>query len=140
VIVIDTNVTSELMRHAPSQAVSAWLRAQNANELYTTAVTVAEIRYGISRLPDGNRKDLLTDAAVAVFSAFSEMVLPFDVSAAAEYAGIVVGRERAGRPINGFDALIASICRAHHAVLATRNVKDFEGTGIDLTDPWDEGQ
>ena len=138
-IVVDTNVTSELMRPSPSPAVSAWLRAQNPNELHTTAVTAAEIGYGISRLPDGHRRDLLADAAVGIFSAFSEHVLPFDVAAAAEYAGIVVNRERAGSPINGFDAQIASICRRHQAVLATRNVKDFAGTGIDLTNPWQQG-
>lgn len=137
-IVVDTNVTSELMRPSPSTTVSDWLRAQDTSELYTTAITVAEIHYGISRLPDGRRKDLLSQAAAEVFSTFADHVLPFDQSAAGEYAEVVVRRERAGNPISGFDAQIVSICRTHRATLATRNVTDFNNTGIDVTNPWNE--
>ena len=137
-IVVDTNVTSELMRPSPSPTVSAWLRAQRVAALYTTAITVAEIEYGLARLPSGQRKELLSGATTEVFSAFSDHVLAFDARAAAEYAQIVVGRERAGSPISGFDAQIASICRANDAVLATRNLKDFAETGIDLTNPWQQ--
>jgi predicted nucleic acid-binding protein len=129
-IVLDTNVTSELMRPAPLLVVTAWVRARNARELYTTSITMAEIRYGIERLPDGRRKDLLRITAEDVFSAFAEAVLPFDAAAAAEYAGIVSRRDRTGAPIDGFDAQIAAICRTHGAALATRNVKDFDATGI----------
>ncbi len=129
-IVLDTNVTSELMRPAPLLVVTAWVRARNARELYTTSITMAEIRYGIERLPDGRRKDLLRITAEDVFSAFAEAVLPFDAAAAAEYAGIVSRRDRTGAPIDGFDAQIAAICRTHRAALATRNVKDFDATGI----------
>ena len=91
---------------------------------------MAEIRYGIERLPDGRRKDLLRITAEDVFSAFAEAVLPFNAAAAAEYAGIVSRRDRTGAPIDGFDAQIAAICRTHGAALATRNVKDFDATGI----------
>jgi len=129
-IVLDTNVTSELMRPAPLLVVTAWVRARNARELYTTSITMAEIRYGIERPPDGRRKDLLRITAEDVFSAFAEAVLPFDAAAAAEYAGIVSRRDRTGAPIDGFDAQIAAICRTHGATLATRNVKDFDATGI----------
>ncbi len=129
-IVLDTNVTSELMRPAPLLVVTAWVRARNARELYTTSITMAEIRYGIERLPDGRRKDLLRITAEDVFSAFAEAVLPFDAAAAAEYAGIVSRRDRTGAPIDGFDAQIAAICRTHGAALATHNVKDFDATGI----------
>lgn len=129
-IVLDTNVTSELMRPAPLLVVTAWVRARNARELYTTSITMAEIRYGIERLPGGRRKDLLRITAEDVFSAFAEAVLPFDAAAAAEYAGIVSRRDRTGAPIDGFDAQIAAICRTHGAALATRNVKDFDATGI----------
>ena len=129
-IVLDTNVTSELMRPAPLLVVTAWVRARNARELYTTSITMAEIRYGIERPPDGRRKDLLRITAEDVFSAFAEAVLPFDAAAAAEYAGIVSRRDRTGAPIDGFDAQIAAICRTHGAALATRNVKDFDATGI----------
>ncbi|MGH9125277.1 MAG: type II toxin-antitoxin system VapC family toxin [Acidimicrobiales bacterium] len=135
-IILDSNVVSELMRVAPSPVVAAWVRSHGAAELSTTSITLAEIRYGIDRLPDGRRKDVLRTTADDVFSAFSDQVLSFDASAAVEYAAIVSHRDRIGMPMNGFDAQIASICRAREATLATRNVKDFENAGIDIIDPW----
>lgn len=135
-IVVDTNVTSELMKPAPSPVVVGWVRGHNATELYTTSITLAEISYGIGRLPDGRRKDLLAAAAEEVFSAFAEQILAFDTAAAMQYGPIVSHCEGAGAPIEGFDAQIASICRAHDATLATRNVKDFRDTGIAVVNPW----
>ena len=85
-IVLDTNVASELMRTSPSDAVLNWVRSQRAKELFTTAITVAEIGYGIERLPDGRRKELLRSAAGEVFGNFGDQVLPFDVTAAEQYA------------------------------------------------------
>jgi predicted nucleic acid-binding protein len=136
VIVLDTNVTSELMKPAPSPAVSDWVRSHDTTELCTTSITLAEIGYGILRLPDGHRKELLQAAAAEVFSAFSEQVLSFDAPAALHYARIVSERESAGAPIDGFDAQIAAICQVHDAALATRNVKDFDHVGIVVVDPW----
>jgi len=136
VIVVDTNVTSELMRPSPAAPVIAWVRGQGPGDLYTTAITVAEVLYGVERLPTGRRRASLKAAAEEVFAAFADHVLAFDVAAAAEYAALVGDRERDGAPINGFDAQIAAICRAHGAALATRNGKDFRDTGIDLIDPW----
>lgn len=135
-IVLDTNVVSELMKPHPNQSVASWVRAQPADDLYTTSVTLAEIRYGIERLPDGKRKELLRTTATDVFDAFARQVLAFDAAAAANYARIATNRDRLGLPINGFDAQIAAICRTRRCGLATRNVKDFECTGVDLTDPW----
>jgi toxin FitB len=137
-IVVDTNVVSELMRPSPSPVVVGWVRS-NERELYTTSITLAEIRYGIERLADGRRKELLRSTAEEVFAAFEERVLPFDAKAAMLYAMIVSERGRAGLPIDGFDAQIASICRGHRAALATRNSKDFQGTGTDVIDPWQPG-
>jgi toxin FitB len=137
-IVLDTNVTSELMRVSPSPVVRAWLQAQDPKDLYSTAITVAEIEYGIARLPASRRKRLLMEAATNVFSTFPDRVLAFDMAAADEYGEMVVARERVGSPINGFDAQIASICRSHGATLATRNVKDFSDIGITVTNPWVE--
>ncbi len=137
-IVVDTNVTSELMRRSPSPTVTTWVRAWSAPELYTTAITLAEVRYGIERLPDGRRKELLRSTADEVFSAFADQVLAFDATAAVNYAGIVSSRDDTGSPIDGFDAQIAAICRAHGATLATRNIKDFHDTGIKVTNPWDD--
>ena len=135
-IVADTNVVSELMRPSPSPALRDWVSRQAAGDLYTTAITVAEIRYGLERLPGGRRKDHLQAAADEVFAAFSEYVLPFDAGAAARYARIARHRDEAGLPIGGFDAQIAAICRAHGAALATRNIKDFLETGVEVIDPW----
>lgn len=137
-IVFDTNVVSELMRPTPSPSVLNWVRQQRPSEVCTTAVTVAEICYGIERLPHGQRKDLLLTAAEDFFRAFGESVLPFDTSAAGWYGRIVSHRDRLGRPINGFDAQIAAICRNRGASVATRNVKDFEETGIAVIDPWQD--
>jgi predicted nucleic acid-binding protein len=137
-IVVDTNVASELMRPAPNARVVAWMRAQHAGDLYTTSITVSEIAYRVERLTDGARKALLRATATQVFSAFADHVLAFDAGAAALYGAIVSSRERGGAPIDGFDAQIAAICRRHGATLATRNVKDFEQTGVDVIDPWSE--
>jgi len=135
-IVVDTNVVSELMRPSPSAAVIAWVRSRTGTELYTTSITLAEILFGVARLPDGRHKELLRTTASEVFAAFEDQVLPFDSRAATHYAEVVVGRDQLGLPIDGFDAQIASICRAHGAALATRNVKDFRHTDVRLIDPW----
>jgi predicted nucleic acid-binding protein len=136
VIVLDTTITSELMKPSPSLSVVAWVRALPPAELYTTSITVAEILYGVERLPDGRRKDAIRSAAADVFTAFVEHILSFDARAAVEYVRIVSQRDLAGAPIDGFDAQIAAISRVHGAALATRNTKDFQNTGIKLIDPW----
>lgn len=136
-IIVDTNVASELMKPSPEPVVRDWVRATGReDELCTTATTLAEIRYGIERLPAGSRRELLKSIADDIFAAFEGQVLPFDAAAARHYPGIVIRRSRAGLPIDGFDAQIASICHTHDAALATRNVKDFQDTGIDVIDPW----
>lgn len=136
-IVLDTNVVSELMRAAPDRAVAAWaVNADTQAELHVTALTVAEIRYGIARMPDGRRKQDVMAAANKLLTAFAQRVVPFDLAAAARYGDLVAGRESSGHPISVFDAQIAAVCQARSATLATRNVKDFDGTGIPVIDPW----
>jgi toxin FitB len=135
-IILDTNVVSELMRSEPAPRVANWIRGRDRRELCTTSITLAEIRYGIARLPDGRRKQVLLDTADDIFRAFSDQVLPVDAAAAEQYAIVASTRERAGKPIPGFDALIAGVCRSRSAALATRNLPDFDGTGIELIDPW----
>lgn len=137
-IIVDTNVLSELMKASPEPAVREWVRTQDAKEMHTTAISLAEIGYGIARLPSGRRKDLLRTTADEVFGAFADKILAFDRVAAEHYATIVTTRDEAGSPIDGFDAQIAAICSVHHATLATRNLKDFRGTAIELTSPWSE--
>lgn len=135
-IVLDTNVVSELMRPSPAAEVVAWLRAQDRGSLATTAITVAELRFGLARLPAGRRADELRRLAREVLSAFPEQVLPFDGEAAGAYGDVAAARERAGRPIAALDAQIAAICLLREAALATRNTRDFEHTGVVLLDPW----
>jgi toxin FitB len=135
-IILDTNVVSELMRPEPAPGVASWVRGRDRHELRTTVITLAEIRYGIARLPDGRRKQVLLAAADEVFSGFADQVLPVDTAAAEHYAVIASSRERAGNPIASLDALIAAVCRCQGAALATRNVPDFDGTGIEIIDPW----
>lgn len=134
-IIMDTNVFSELMRPVPDEKVEAWAKPVAA-ELFLTAVTVAEINVGILRMPGSRRRYDLADEAEDLLAAFDERVLPFDQAAAACYATLVVSRKAGGRPISVFDAQIAAICRAQGADLATRNVKDFEHLGLTVIDPW----
>lgn len=138
-IIVDTNVLSELMKPSPDSVVETWVRSRPADELRTTAISLAEVRYGIERLPSGRRKAQLKETADEIFAAFSEDILAFDAAAAQHYASIVTTREQGGLPIDGFDAQIAAICSVHEATLATRNVKDFRGTGIDVINPWIDG-
>jgi toxin FitB len=137
VIILDTNVLSELSRRDPSDRVLSWLDSQPFGETATTAVTAAELLYGVARLPDGRRKASLAEAVQQILDEdMAGRIEPFDAVAAGHYAVVVSGRERAGRPISVADAQIAAICRKLRAVLATRNTGDFEGTGVQLTDPW----
>ena len=136
-IVLDTNVVSELMRAAPAEFVVDWVDRQPATDVHLTAVTVAELLYGVARLPDGSRRADLAERIEAMLNEdFDHRVVPFDETAAAHYAAIVVRRERAGRPIGMADAQIAATCRSHRAVLATRNIDDFADTGITIVNPW----
>ena len=136
-IVLDTNVISELMRSTPEPTVIDWVDGHADNDLFVTAINIAELLYGIARLPDGRRKSLLAaHVERMVDEDLDHRVLPFDEIAAAHYADIVVARDRADRPISIADAQIAAICRSFDAALATRNVNDFADTGIATVDPW----
>lgn len=136
-IVLDTNVLSELTRRQPDKNVLDWLDSLATAETMTTAVTAAELLYGVARLPAGHRKAGLTAAVQSLLDEdFRGRVEAFDTIAAAHYAIVVSDRERIGRPISVADAQIASICRKLQAALATRNTTDFDDTGIELIDPW----
>jgi prepilin-type processing-associated H-X9-DG protein len=136
VIVLDTNVVSELAKPAPNSVVVAWVDGHV--DLTTSAPSLAELRFGVARLPEGKRRKELDEAIDQFVSDdLRGQVLPFDGACADAYGLIVAARERAGRPIGITDAQIAAICGVHDAVLATRNVRDFVGTGIEIVNPWD---
>jgi len=140
VIILDTNVVSELARQVPDPGVLAWLDSLEISEVATTAITAAELRYGVARLPEGHRKRERTVMIRGILTEdFYGRVLPFDERASVRYADIVTDRERIGRPIGVADAQIAAICRDSGATLATRNTPDLEETGVKLIDPWKLG-
>ncbi len=136
-LVIDTNVASELMRPAPNPTVAAWIAGQDAEALFLTAVSEAELLYGVAIMPVGKRRSAV-EAAMREWLdlGFTQRILPFDSAAARAYAEIASVRRRAGRPIGEADCQIAAISRSRGAVLVTRNVRDFEVTEVELVDPW----
>lgn len=136
-IILDTNVVSELMRPTPDGAVARWVADQQATTLYTTSITQAEVLHGILLLPAGKRRAALEAAAEAMFEKdFGGRVLPFGGDAARAYAQIAAHRRRSGRPISNFDAQIAAITRTARAAVATRNVGDYDDCGIKVMNPW----
>lgn len=140
-IVLDTNVVAELMRQAPESGVAGWVDRFPVEDVFVTAVTAAELRYGVARLPEGRRKrELFAKVDGLLAEDFQDQVLPFDELAATHYADVVASRERAGRPISMADAQTAAICRNWSADLATRNVNDFVDTGVHVVNPWDGAQ
>jgi predicted nucleic acid-binding protein len=137
-ILLDTNIVSELMRPAPSQAVMSWLAAQPAASLFISAVTEAELRYGVMLLPEGRKRvDLVSAIEAMLAKDFADRILPFDSAAAMAFAEISSSRRQADRPISQFDAQIAAIARSRGAELATRNVADFDESGVELINPWE---
>lgn len=137
-IVLDTNVLSEIIRPEPDERVMGWLDSLDPATVATTSVTAAELLYGLARLPDGQRKTALGKAIRGLlYEDLDGRVEPFDTPAAEHYATLVSRREAAGRPISIADAQIAAICRKLAATLATRNTDDFQATGIELVNPWE---
>jgi predicted nucleic acid-binding protein len=138
-IILDTNVLSELMKKQGSRIVRTWTAQQSVQDLFTTTVTQAEILYGIAILTEGKRKYELYQAANLMFAEdFAGRVLPFDGSAAVAFAKISAARRLDGFPISQADAQIAAICYSHNAAIATRNVDDFVGCGIFIINPWED--
>jgi hypothetical protein len=137
-IVLDTNVVSELMKATPDRYVVKWVAAQPHAGLFTTSITQAEILHGIMLLPSGKRRAAIADAAEAMFlEDFGGRILPFNSDAAHPYARIASERRRAGRPISHFDAQIAAIAHSARATVATRNTTDFDDCGVRVVNPWE---
>ena len=136
-IILDTNVISELMRASPDPAVMEWVSQRDADDLYVSSISEAELWYGVELLPTGQRRDLLLREIEGMLKEdFAERILSFGGPAARAYAVIAASRRAAGRPISYPDCQIAAIAQAADASVATRNVRDFEGCGIDVVDPW----
>ena len=137
IVILDTNVVSEPMRSSPAEAVQAWWSQQQPGDLFITAVTVAEVLYGIELLPHGKRRAALLAGAELMFGkVLAGRILSFDEDAARAFATIAASRRSQGRPMTDLDAQIAAIARSREATLATRNTADFEACGIRLVNPW----
>lgn len=136
-ILLDTNVVSEMWRPKPDPHVNEWLNAQIAAHLYICTPVLAEIRAGIERLPSGPRKTLLEEMSERLIAeGYRARVLDFDVVAAMEFGHLTAQRARLGRRIEPMDAMIAAVARANRMALATRNIYDFADIGLDLIDPF----
>ena len=137
-ILLDTNVVSEVMRVAPEPAVLDWMNASEASHLYLATITIAEISYGLQILPEGRRRQAITARFDRfIEQGFAHRVLPFDAAAAFIYGDVMARRKRMGRPLSVLDGQIVSIAKAHRMMVATRNTVDFEDTGVELLNPWE---
>jgi toxin FitB len=137
VIVLDTNVLSELIKPAPAPQVLRWVDDQNSAELVITSINAAELRAGVAGLPRGRRKETIARQIERLINdVFGGYVLPFDSSSSSHYADIVAAGRRRGRPVRALDAQIAAICRQHDASLATRNIPDFTIAKLAVINPW----
>jgi toxin FitB len=135
-IIVDTYVLSELVRERPNERVTAWFGTQDAQELWTTATTEAEMLIGLAAMPQGRRRTELQNAIAAVLGSFEHRILPFDRDAARQMPAVHLERRAANREPKFVDNQIAAIARAHGAAVATRDVGDFEHSGIEIINPW----
>jgi len=137
-IILDTNVVSELMRPTPESRVLRWFGNQAAEDLHITAVTMAEILYGIELISTSRRREVLRAGAEKMFeTVFGDRILTFEDRAAHAFSQIASARQRQGKSISASDAQIAAITRVHGSTLATRNPYVFEGCGVRLVNPWE---
>jgi toxin FitB len=140
-IILDTNVISEIMRPQPSEQVINWLDAQNVNDLCTTSITWSELLHGIEELPDGRRKQGLQETLQAVRERMIEgRILPFDEMAAQRFARLITSAQRNGQTIHIADGQIAAIALHHTMSVASRDTQPFLAAGVKLINPWTSTQ
>lgn len=137
-IVLDTNVVSEPLKPAPNPAVLDWLNAQEPQTLYLTTINLAELLAGVEALPAGRRRDTLAQAlSTQVLSLFEGRILSLDTKAAEVFAKTSASAQAQGNTMGFADCAIAAIARANGFALATRNLRDFKGAGVQLINPWE---
>ncbi|WP_249978001.1 type II toxin-antitoxin system VapC family toxin [Vreelandella olivaria] len=137
-IILDTNVISEPLRQAPESRVIDWIDAQALETLYLSAITVAELRFGMASLPAGKRRDRLQESLEKqILPLFAGRVLPFDMSASQAYSELMAKARATGLAIGTADGYIAAIAAANSMMVATRDVSSFEAAGVDVINPWE---
>ena len=136
-LVVDTNVLSELMRPAPDTVISSWVAERMTSSLYLTAISEAELRFGLAIMPPGRRRDGLAEGLERMLrTGFANRVLPFDSAAASAYAEIAAARRTMDRPMPEADCQIAAIARSRDMAVVTRNVRDFVDATVEVINPW----
>jgi toxin FitB len=138
-IILDSNVLSELMRPKPEASVVAWLDRQPPTSIWTTSVTILEIRFGLQIMPAGRRRVIYAQGFEELLKGIDHRIAPFDTEAAQHASELMASRKIRGRPRELRDTMIAGIVVARHASLATRNVAHFDDVSATLVDPWDAG-
>ncbi len=137
-IILDTNIISEMMKPSPKKSVLDWLNDQESASLYLTTISVGEIGYGIRALPAGRRRQLLSESFEALLvAAFENRILGFDETAARQYGETMSNHKEMGRPLSCLDGQIIAIARTNACAIATRNVRDFECCGLTIINPFD---
>lgn len=140
-ILIDTNVISELWKAEPNPDVLAWVDAQAIETLYLSAVTVAELRFGVAAMPEGKRRNIYQERLEKeVLPAFADRVLPFDLDASQAYADLMAGAKEAGKAIGKADGYIAATACARGLIVATRDISPFQAAGLKFVNPWEAEQ
>ena len=134
--ILDTNVLSALMHVVPDRNVVAWLDRQPRTSIWTTSITVLEIRFGLQAMPAGKRRSALIQSFQELLAKIDHRVVPFDIMAAEQAGDLMASRHKKGRPGDLRDTMIAGIAMAQHATLATRNTAHFEDIPVPLVDPW----
>jgi predicted nucleic acid-binding protein len=135
-IILDTNVLSALMLQTPDRSVVAWLDQQPRSSIWTTSITVLEVRFGLQIMVGGKRRSEVIQAFESVLETIAHRVLPFDEAAAEQAGDLMASRQRQGRPRDLRDTMIAGIASAQHATLATRNTAHFDDISVPLVNPW----
>jgi toxin FitB len=135
-IILDTNVLSALMRQVSDTKVVIWLDLQSRTSVWTTSVTVLEIRFGLQVMSAGKKRSRLSEAFESLLERMGRRIASFDDDAAAQAANLMAARQRKGRPVELRDTMIAGIVLARHASLATRNVTHFEDLTVPVLNPW----
>lgn len=136
---LDTCVLSELVKGTPDAKVLLWFEARKAHELYTSAMSWAELQRGVARLPESRRRSELTQWLQQLESGLEDRILPFDKQVAQIWSQMTVSVETLGKPIAAFDSIIAATARAFDCTLVTRNIRDFVNAGVEVLDPWQGG-